>query len=250
MWYNSPSAGSLKSKSHKGLGANFPNDTDMKSAIQRCRNLSSERLFLNMADCTATLHSFSDSQQLLDYALDTTLAMADATAGSVFIWDEVFKELVLRSSKGPYLNQHSDVRVKLRQGISGWVADKGRSVLVKDVDEDDRFSEIKRSGQYQTSSFISLPILSGHKLVGVINVTEKNNMSPFDEEDIGLVSVIAKHLGLAYENLKAERRLWKENENLAESVTQLRESIKQQEPLVSIGKLSANLAHELNNPRS
>ncbi|MBI4115668.1 MAG: GAF domain-containing protein [Candidatus Omnitrophica bacterium] len=201
-----------------------------------------------VSDSTAAFHTFSDEENLLEFALDSLLALTSAAAGSIFLWDDSSKELVLSIARGPYLDKVSGARVKLKEGVSGWIADKGLSVLVKDIHHDERFKEIKRYRTYQTPSFISVPLLAGNKLVGVINVTERENLISFDEEDFDRANTIAKHVALALENLKTKKRLRKENEELHQSVANLNESLRQQESLVSIGKLAANLAHELNNP--
>lgn len=250
MWYNSRSSIETDINFKKGTRFHSLVHTSMPLPIVSKNELSMDRLFTNLADCTATIHTFSHSNEnlLLEFSLDCLLAITDASAGSILIWDEVQKELVLRAARGRYLEHVSAARVKLREGVSGWVAHKGMSVLVKNINEDTRFQEVKRFDKYQSLSFISLPILSGNRLVGVINVTEKGNLSPFNEDDFDRVTVVAKHIAIAYENLKAGRKLQKENEDMHETLSGLQAQVKKQEPLVSIGKLAANLAHELNNP--
>ena len=196
----------------------------------------------------AAFHIFSDKDRFIEFALQSTLEILNATAGSLFLWEEKTKELVLKKSAGPYLKKVSEVRVRLREGISGKVADEGSPLLVKDAGRDERFLPSPFSSRYGTPSFISLPLLAGDKLLGVLNITEKESLLPFDEEDLSCAEAIARHIGVAYENLKTKKNLKKENEELAREAENLKETAKQQEPLVSIGRLASNLAHELNNP--
>lgn len=247
MWYNSASSATLKSRKLDILRRALPTARPMTNSL-RLDDIPRNDLFLNLADKTALIHGFSDEQALLDYALDCLLSLTQATAGSLFIWDDAAKELVLKCAKGPYLNQVTGSRLKLGEGVSGKVADQGHSVLVKNIQEDARFISVKRFGQYQTGSFISLPVLASNKLLGVINITEKQTLQPFTEDDFDRVNAIVKHVAIAYTNLKTTRRLWKENEQLSETVMNLRNVVKEQEAFVSLGKLAANLAHELNNP--
>lgn len=204
--------------------------------------------YLSIIDFTVALHEFVDEKKLLEFALDSALGMINANAGSIFIWDAKSKELVLKVVRGPYQTKVTGARVKLREGISGWVADQGRSVLVEDVQQDQRFQEAKRFNHYHTSSFLSLSLLAGNKLLGIVNITEKSDQMPFTQDDFNLANAISKHIAVSYENLRLEKRLKQENEELSLSVTELSRVLQQQEALASIGKLASNLAHELNNP--
>jgi len=47
--------------------------------------------------------------------------------------------------------------------------------------------------------------------VGVINLTEKKNLEPFDKKDFECVEIVANHVAIAYEHRKTARRLSEEN---------------------------------------
>ena len=201
-----------------------------------------------LAEYSSTLHSFSDISIFIDFALDSILGIADAFMGSFFIWDEYGKELVLKTARGQGYERLHSLTIKLREGVAGWVAEKGFPVLVEDIRQDSRFANIKLPHYYQTYSFLSIPLVSGNKLIGLINITEKESKRPFTEDDLEHATVFARHISLAYENLKVRTRLRQENEELNQKLLQMNEQSKQQEALVSIGKLASHLAHELNNP--
>lgn len=248
MWYNSPSLAVDKILRKKGIETYFLGRSHMKPALLKPNGQTQSRQQTILNDHTVAVHLFSTPGQLIEYTLDCVLSLAEAHAGSIFLWDESTKELVLNAARGPYLDKIAGARIRLKEGISGWVADTGKSVLVKDIQQDYRFFALRRFENYQTSSFISLPLVADNKLVGVINVTERKDMLSFDDEDLKSVAMIAKHTAIAYENLKIQSHLKKENSDFAKSIHELKETIKQQESFVSVGKLASNLAHELNNP--
>ena len=196
----------------------------------------------------AAFHNYSNKHRFVEFALDAILTVLNAHAGSVFLWEEETKELILKKATGPYLQKRSEIRMRLREGLCGKVAESGAPLLVKDTYAEERLLTRKHSRRYHTSSFISLPLLAGDKLLGVINITEKENLLPFDEEDLARAEAIARHIAVAYENLKVKKQLQKENEELSQEVGVLRETLRQQEPMVSIGKVASHVAHELNNP--
>ena len=90
-------------------------------------------------------------------------------------------------------------RVKVGVGISGWVASKGLPLLVKDIESGTRF--LKRNSQrYSSKSFISIPLIVSEKIIGVINVNDKNNDELFNERDLSHLKVIAKYSAIAIRN--------------------------------------------------
>src|SRR3989338_7563705 len=106
-----------------------------------------------------TLHSISDPQLFMTFVLDAALTLTAANAGSIFLWDEYQKELVLKAARGPYQEKVTS-HIKLRAGILGWVGGRGHSLLGKNIQEDNRFHQFKRSGSYKSHSFISVPLIA------------------------------------------------------------------------------------------
>lgn len=201
-----------------------------------------------IAEYSSTLHSFSDISIFIDFAMDSILGTVDASMGSFFIWDEYSKELVLKVARGQGHERLEGSSIKLREGIAGWVAEKGFPIRVHDIRSDSRFSKTKSNDRYRSYSFLSIPLVSENKLIGLINITEKENKQPFSEEDLEHATIFSHHIALAYENLKAKKRLKDENQALNQKISDLSEQLKQQESLASLGRLASHLAHELNNP--
>lgn len=90
-------------------------------------------------------------------------------------------------------------RVKVGVGISGWVALKGLPLLVNDIESGTRFLK-RNSERYSSKSFISIPLIVSEKIIGVINVNDKNNDELFSESDLSILKVIAKYSAIAIRN--------------------------------------------------
>ena len=87
--------------------------------------------------------------------------------------------------------------MKVGEGIAGRVAKKREAVLVEDIRTDPHFHDTGRD-RYRTRSFISCPLVSKKKLLGVLNVNDKKDMSPFSQHEFVLVKSIANHAAIAF----------------------------------------------------
>ncbi|MGR3175255.1 MAG: HD domain-containing phosphohydrolase [Candidatus Scalindua sp.] len=90
-------------------------------------------------------------------------------------------------------------RVKVGVGISGWVALKGLPLFVNDIESGTRFLK-RNSERYSSKSFISIPLIVSERIIGVINVNDKNNDELFSESDLSILKVIAKYSAIAIRN--------------------------------------------------
>lgn len=196
------------------------------------------------------IYSFSETTRLIEYSLQAILSILNADSGSLFVWDEYQKGFILKAAQGKYrerLHHSLSMPIRLREGILGWVGEQGQSILVKDIQRDQRVSGIKREGRYQSSSFILIPLISANRLVGMINVTEKQSLHPFTEEDHHRAQLLSNHITLAYENLHTLEILKKDQEELQKNLARMRDEGKNNERLITVGKFSIHLAHELTN---
>jgi GAF domain-containing protein/ligand-binding sensor domain-containing protein len=97
-------------------------------------------------------------------------------------------------------------RLKIgEEGITGWVAAKGRPLLVSDVTQDPRYVWMEGS---KTRSELALPIAVKEKVIGVLDV-QSNEPNAFDESDIVVLQSLADQAAVAIENARlfvAEQR--------------------------------------------
>ncbi len=251
MWYTSTTLSDKKNsrgiKSDAKRTSRIPN-LIMNSALTKTQ-VQTPSIPRRLSEHLDSLDSFTNPDRLAEFALDAMLAVVGAGSGSFFAWDEFQKELILKKVRGRYhMIQLARPHIKLREGILGLVGEQGTSVLVKDIHEDTRFQSLKRCGQYRTSSFMAIPLIIRHKLIGVINITEREDLSPFSEEDFERAQILADSIAFFLGQARLIDRLQQENNELHQQVTSVSQNTKDQEALIAVGKLSTNLAHELNNP--
>lgn len=114
------------------------------------------------------------------------------------------EKLVLRASKNPHPEVIDRLSVRIGQGITGWVAEHREPVVIGQRAYDDpRFETFSELPEDRFEAFLSVPVVCGGRLVGVINV---QNRSPhnFSEREIGLVATVGLLVGAEIERVRLE----------------------------------------------
>ncbi len=131
-----------------------------------------------------------DRDALLKTFVDSTREATGTQVCSVYLWDETSRRLVLAATNGLATEGVGIVSMRLGKGVTGWVADKRRSLAVPNTREEPRFHWIPGLDQERFISMLSVPVLAGTRLVGVINVqTEQTHY--FTEAEVAQLEAIA-----------------------------------------------------------
>jgi len=131
---------------------------------------------------------------------------------SCFIYVLEGEELVLRASKNPHPEAVDRLKLRVGQGITGWVAKHKEPVLIpRDASSDPRFKLFNELPEDRFEAFLSVPLVSRGRLVGVINV-QNRDPHRYSEREIGLVATIGFLVGAETEMARLEGR----NSELAE----------------------------------
>jgi uroporphyrinogen-III synthase len=130
----------------------------------------------------------------------TSIVRCDACL--IFVLQE--EKLVLRASKIPHAGLVDNLDLKLGQGITGWVAENREPVAIaKNAAGDARFKAFKDLPEDRFEAFLSVPLLSRGKLVGVINVQHKKQHE-HTQREIQLLSTIGFLVGAEIEMARLE----------------------------------------------
>jgi signal transduction protein with GAF and PtsI domain len=123
---------------------------------------------------------------------------------SCFLYVLEDDELVLRASKTPHPDVVDRLKMRVGQGITGWVAEHRQPVAVgRHAWEDPRFQTFNELPEDRYEAFLSVPVLSRGKLVGVINLQHRQ---PHDHsrQDIQLISTVGFLVGAEIEMARLE----------------------------------------------
>ena len=104
-------------------------------------------------------------------------------------------ELILYASSDPHGRNVGKVRLRLNEGLTGWVARERRLLAIsREAYSDPRFKFFKDLPQDTFEAFLSVPIISQNKVVGVINV---QNREPklHSGSDMEMLSTVGEQVG-------------------------------------------------------
>src|SRR6266700_1599510 len=100
-----------------------------------------------------------------------SLICALVKCNSCFIYVREDDELVLRGSKNPHPEILDRLKLRVGQGITGWVAEHRQPVAVfREAFKDPRFQRFNELPEDRYEAFLSVPLLSRGRLVGVMNL--------------------------------------------------------------------------------
>src|SRR5687767_8163298 len=94
---------------------------------------------------------------------------------SCFIYVLENDELVLRASKNPHADVVDRLRLRVGQGLTGWVAEHRQPIAIPlHAFEDPRFQVFNELPEDRYEAFLSVPVLCRGRLVAVINLQHRH----------------------------------------------------------------------------
>jgi len=122
-------------------------------------------------------------------------------AWSLLIVDEPTQELCFEIVVSPATAKLQGTRLQPGEGIAGWVAENGIPLLIPDVSKDARFAKhVDQRVGFVTHSIVCVPLISGQRTIGVIQLLNGLGHIEFNEQDQRILATIADFTAIAIEN--------------------------------------------------
>jgi GAF domain-containing protein len=146
-------------------------------------------------EISKALNEETDSAVLFQLIVDRATELMGASSGSIIRLDQASGTLLIEAERGLGDSVKSGVRLRLGEGITGWVAREGVPLLVPDVRTDPRYVEANP----KVMSEMAVPVKWGAEVMGVINL-DHHQVGGFTEEDLELLTAFGNVAAFAVRN--------------------------------------------------
>ena len=114
--------------------------------------------------------------EMLGEIVGLTVQVTECDACLVYLLEKTTGEIVLQASQLPHAADLGNLRLKIGEGVTGWVVEhKSVVALASNAAEDQRFKRFSALIEDTYQAFLSVPLVSGGDVIGVINVHHRDS---------------------------------------------------------------------------
>jgi signal transduction histidine kinase len=181
--------------------------------------------YRRLIDIARDLASTLDLDTLLNRIVSASSYLAGAEAASILLYDEAAHQLYFQVTTNLDRPTMRGLSVPLEGSLAGWILTNRQPVRIPDVRSDPRHSAVvEKQTQIVTKSLLGIPLVTKDRVVGVLEVINKQS-GEFSQDDEDMLQVLGAQAAVSIENA----RLFQQSDLIAEFIHEIRT------PLASIG---------------
>ena len=178
------------------------NPAKTKETLQRISQLAT------FNEIGKAITSSLDLKEILNIVMEKISELFHPGNWSLLLVSEDGEELTFEIAVGEGSEKLKDMRLKIGEGVAGWVAREKKPIFVPDVSKDKRYcKKVDGITNFKTHSIICLPLVTRGKCLGVIELLNRVEGEAFGEEDMLLLTTIADYTAIAIENAAFLKRV-------------------------------------------
>jgi diguanylate cyclase (GGDEF)-like protein len=160
------------------------------------------------ADLAKTLTATLDLSEVLETIMNKVQDLLRPQHWSLLLLDDDGRHLRFEIAVGTSGETLKGSRLRLGEGIAGWVAETGQSLLVPDARSDERFCRrFDELCEFTTRSLICVPMKIRGKVLGVIELVNRIEDSEFSDLDMRALETLAEYGAIAIQNAALFNRI-------------------------------------------
>ncbi len=172
-----------------------------------------------LKEISSWVSSVEDQDKLLELVIESATRVMNARAASLLLLDPKTNLLYFKVATGEKGKEVKEFKVRMGQGIAGRVAETGKPLLIEDVKKDGRwYNEISKSVGFDTKSIACVPLKLKDKIIGVMEVIDKEDGTSIQKGDMHLLEEFARLAAISIGSARNLARVKSENKNLKEEL--------------------------------
>lgn len=208
--------------------------SNIQESVMINDNYQSEKKIMNSEQFELIIKSLQlvnanvKQDDVLTNVIDVAVNLTNADRGTLYLVDRTTNEIWSKVLVG---GEVEEIRLKVGDGVAGWVAENGQTLNINDVSADERFDgSFDKATGYSTKNMLVYPIKN--KTEETIAVVQLLNSlkGGFSEQDEKFLNIISLNLAIALENSSLVLQLINSERN------------------ISIGKMGNFLTYDLKKP--
>ncbi len=173
-----------------------------------------------------TLAASLTMDEVLNNLMEMVAKSFQPDTWSLLLVDFEKHDLYFAIVTGPAAEKLKKVRLKMGEGIAGWVAQHGEPVIAPDVYSDPRFAKrIDEMAKFKTHSMICVPMRHDHRTLGVIQLINCP-VDKFDEKKMSFLQTLCDYAAAGIDNIRhAQSTIASPSPESSGSLTSLQDNI-------------------------
>jgi diguanylate cyclase (GGDEF)-like protein len=165
--------------------------------------------FQALSEAAKSVTSTLDVHAVLSRVMETLTQLFKPRHWSLLLLDEARGELYFEIAVGEAADKIKNLRLKVGEGIAGWVAAHNRPLLVPKVADDPRFSRrIDQASDFQTDGVVCVPLTCRGRMLGVIEIVKAAaDPEPFTDEHLQVLTSVGDFAAIAIDNARAFKQV-------------------------------------------
>ncbi|MBI3896064.1 MAG: GAF and ANTAR domain-containing protein [Acidobacteria bacterium] len=206
--------------------------------------ITNERELDTLYQISNSINSHLELDEVLGEIVRLVHEVTQGDSCLLYLLDDANRELVLRAAKDPHPCEIGSIRLKIGEGITGWVAQEQKVVAIaQNAYKDSRFKFFANLPEDRFEAFLSAPVTAKNEVIGVINVQHRE-AHQHSESEIKLLTIIGQQVGNAIENARLFAAAQKRSQQI-ENILRVSETVSSNLYLDGILKLVVELASEM-----
>ena len=176
-------------------------EASRKAAKLTHRLRDTSRQLQVLGDIVSTANSILEPRRVVNVIMSQIQELIPSEAWSILLVDERPEISLSRWRSARRSADLNDTRIKMGEGVAGWVAQTGEPTIVNDVKRDTRFQHrFDALTRFQTRSILCAPLISRGRIIGVVEIMNRASGSPFTRKDMNLLLTLVEPAAIALEN--------------------------------------------------